>query len=336
MTQPAKAIKPSATTLTAGKDRSSRFQIGEFGWIWIATGILFAASAVLAPGTVRVGALLSMLPFAAILSIVAMGQTVVIQQRGLDMSVAALVALGGVMAAKIGTATDSVFLAVVVTLLAALVLGTINGILVARLNIMPIVATLASNALFLGIVRVVSGNMVIPTPTRLTEVVSTSVLGIPASVWLALLLIALVTVVIRVTRIGRCFVIVGANPRAARAAGIRVLWFQIGTYAFASVCFAGAGILLAGTISSASHLAGPEYLLPGIAAVVVGGTAFAGGKGSIVASGVAAVFIEQLAQLVLSMGAGTAGQLLVQALAIIVATTLQHLSTIAAFFRRRG
>lgn len=314
------------------KMKPSRLRLGEFGWIWIATAVLFAVSAVLAPGTVKIGALLSMLPFAAILSIVAMGQTVVIQQRGLDMSVVALVALGGVMAAKLGAANDSMLIAVGITLLFAAVLGVFNGLLVARLSIMPIVATLASNALFLGIVRIVSGNMVIPTPPGLTALVSGSLFGIPNSVVLALLMVALVTIIIRFTRVGRNFVIVGANPRAARAAGIRVLSYQVGTYAFASACFAGAGILLAGTISSASHLAGPEYLLPGIAAVVVGGTAFTGGKGSIVASAMAALFIEQLSQLVLSLGAGTAGQLLVQALAIIVATTLQHFSTLLRFF----
>ena len=136
--------------------RRARPGIGEFGWIWIATAILFAASLVIAPGTVRVGSLLAMLPFASILAFVAVGQTLVIQQRGLDMSVVALVALGGVMAARIGMDSGSVLLGIVVTLSAAAVLGAVNGFLVARLNIMPIVATLASNAVFLGIVRMVS------------------------------------------------------------------------------------------------------------------------------------------------------------------------------------
>ena len=69
--------------------------IGEFAWVWIATAILFAASAVVAPGTLRASALTSMLPFAAMLAIVSVGQTIVIQQRGLDMSSPGLVSLGG-------------------------------------------------------------------------------------------------------------------------------------------------------------------------------------------------------------------------------------------------
>lgn len=313
--------------------RRGRPGIGEFGWIWIATAILFAASMVTAPGTVRVGSLLAMLPFASIMAFVAVGQTVVIQQRGLDMSVVALVALGGVMAARIGMDSGSVLLGIVVTLAAAAVLGAVNGFLVARLNIMPIVATLASNAVFLGIVRMVSGNMVGITPDPLKAVVTGQVAGIPATVVIAVVFVAIATVIIRKTPIGRNFVIVGAAPRTARAAGIDVTAYQIGTYAFASVCFAAAGILLAGVIGSASHLAGPDYLLPGIAAVVVGGTAFTGGRGSIVASAVAALFMVQLSQLVLAMGAGTAGQLLVQALAIVVATTIRHLPELMRMIR---
>lgn len=321
------------STGAAQPSQRARPGIGEFGWIWIATAFLFAASLLIAPGTVRVGSLLAMLPFAAILAFVAVGQTVVIQQRGLDMSVVALVALGGVMAARIGMDSGSVLLGVVVTLGAAAVLGAINGFLVARLNIMPIVATLASNAVFLGIVRMVSGNMVGITPDPLKAVVTGTVAGIPATVVIAVVFVAIVTVIIRKTPVGRNFVIVGAAPRTARAAGIDVTRYQIGTYAFASVCFAAAGILLAGVIGSASHLAGPDYLLPGIAAVVVGGTAFTGGKGSIVASAVAALFMVQLSQLVLAMGAGTAGQLLVQALAIVVATTIRHLPDLIRMLR---
>lgn len=312
-------VKPHSATGTM------HAMIGEFGWIWIATLILFAVSAVVAPGTVRLGSLLAMLPFASLLAIVAVGQTVIIQQRGLDMSVVALVALGGVMAARLGDVTGSVALATLIAVVVAGLLGTVNGLLVARLNVMPIVATLASNAVFQGLVRTVSGNKVGITPPALKSFATSQTLGLPSTLILAILFISAVTVTIRFTSVGRRFVIVGAAPRTARAAGINVVAYQVGSYAFASICFAVAGILLAGVIGSASHLAGPDYLLPGIAAVVVGGTAFTGGTGSVVASGVAALFMQQLAQLVLAMGAGTAGQLLVQALAIVVATTIRHL-----------
>jgi len=307
------------------KPTAKGFSIGDFGWIWIATVILFVVSYFVAPGTVRPTALAAMLPFAAITALVAVGQTVVIQQRGLDMSIVGVFALSGLICAQIGAQSGNITFGVIAAIAVAAMLGTVNGILVSRLSITPIVATLASNAIFLGIVQMVSGNMVSMVPYRLQTLIGSNVVGVPITVLVAVAFILLVTLIIRKTMIGRHFIIVGAAPRNARAAGIEVMRYQIGTYTFASVCFAVAGILLSGVIGTASHLAGPEYLLPGIAAVVVGGTPFTGGKGSVVASGIAALFMQQLSQLVLAMGAGTAMQLLVQALAIVIAVTIRHL-----------
>ena len=81
--------------------------------------------------------------------------------------------------------------------------------------------------------------------------------------------------------------------------------------------------MLSGFIGNAAQNAGVDYLLPGVAAAVVGATPLTGGRGSVVASGVAALFISQLGQMVLSMGATPAAQLLVQALAIVVATGIR-------------
>lgn len=94
-----------------------------------------------------------------------------------------------------------------------------------------------------------------------------------------------------------------------------------------------AGLLYSGYISSASPFAGNDYLLPAIAVVVVGGTPFSGGRGSVIASGVAALFMTQLGQLVLSLGASTATQLLVQAGAIVLAMTIRHIPRVLAILR---
>jgi ribose transport system permease protein len=128
------------------------------------------------------------------------------------------------------------------------------------------------------------------------------------------------------TVIGRRYIAVGSSPAAALSSGIGVLSYQIGTYMLAAVRYGVAGVLLAGFIGYASPTAGSDYLLPSIAAVVVGGTPFTGGRGSVVASGVAALFMAQLGQMVLALGAGPAEQLFVQAATIVVATSIRHLS----------
>lgn len=314
------------------RDRFS-FVVGEFGWIWIATAGLFALSTVFAPGTVRLSSIVAMLPFAAMLAIVAVGQTIVIQQRGLDLSSAALMSLGGILVAKAGFWTGSIPMAVMFTLGVSMVCGAINGLLIARLNIMPIVATLATNALLLGAIQTLSGGSPMAVPQELEIFSHERLFGIPYTLFLSFLFVALAAFVSNKTLIGRRFIAVGANPQTAVAAGIGVLRYQVGTYAAAALCFAVAGMLYAGFIGSASQIAGNDYLLPAIAAVVVGGTPFTGGRGSVIASGVAAVFMTQLGIMVLALGAGSAVQLLVQALVIVLATTIRHVPALWQIIR---
>jgi ribose transport system permease protein len=313
----------------------SRGLANEFMWIWLGTAILFVVSAYLAPGTVKLSSIAAMLPFAAMLAIAAVGQTVVIQQRGLDMSLPGMMTTGGIAFATLSFATDSILLTFIFTFMIAIAIGTVNGLLVARLNITPIVATLATNAIMLGAIRQISRGSPITVPQYLDDFSHIRFGGLPLTLGLALLFVILVSVMTRSTVMGRRFVAVGANPVTALAAGIPVLRYQVGTYALASICFCVAGILYSGYIGSASPYAGNDYLLPAIAAVVVGGTPFSGGRGSVVASGVAALFMTQLGQLVLSLGASTPVQLLVQAGAIVLAMTIRHLPSVLAFMRMK-
>jgi ribose transport system permease protein len=303
--------------------RARRSLVGEYGWVWIGTVLLFLLSAILAPRSVAPSALLAMLPFAGMLAIVAVGQTFVIQQRGLDMSVVGQIALSGLIVAYFGLGGMPLWQSIPIALLVGVLVGAVNGFLVTQVNITPIVTTLATNALLIGLVRQISSGAPLPTPSALGDFGSGRILGLPVSVIFAVVFIGVMAIVMRRTVFGRSFVAVGINPAAARAAGIGILRYQIGSYILAALSFAAVGILLSGYVGNASHLAGADYLLPGIAAVVVGGTPLTGGKGSVIASGVAALFITQLGQLVLSLGAPPAVQLLVQALAIIFATGIR-------------
>jgi ribose transport system permease protein len=316
---------PMMTVPTLPSDQRSSWRVGEFGWIWIATAVLFAVSAVVAPGTLSRGSLYAMLPFAGILALVATGQTLVIQQRGLDMSSIGTVALAGLMVAKYGNATGSIMLALTIAFGAAALIGIANGVLTSRVHITPLVATLAVNAIVIGAVREISGSTPISVPQGIQDFSHASIAGLPLTVWVAAFFIVVLYVVTRRTVIGRRFVAVGVNPRTAIACGIISARYQIGAYMVSAVCFAVAGVLLAGYIGNATHTAGNDYLMPAIAAVVVGGTPFTGGRGSVIASGVAALFLAQLSQMVLALGAGSAIQLLVQALALLVATAIRLL-----------
>jgi ribose transport system permease protein len=130
----------------------------------------------------------------------------------------------------------------------------------------------------------------------------------------AAVLVASISILISGTVVGRRYIAVGANPLAAQSSGVKVLRYQIGAYVVAAACYVIAGVLLAGFVGYASSTAGSDNLLPSIAAVVVGGTPFTGSRGSVVASGV------------LALGAGPAQQLLVQAVAIVAATSISACS----------
>lgn len=303
-----------------------RIKFGEFSWIWLALAILAILSAILAPGTLRPSSILATLPFASMLAIVAVGQTIVVQQRGLDMSAAGMVAVASILVAKFAFLLNSGLLGVIATIALCALAGAVNGVLVARVNISPIVATLATGALLLGVARLITGGSALPVRQSLQDFSNFKALGIPFSVVIAVALVALVSLLISSTIVGRRYVAVGANSATARSNGIKVLRYQIGTYAAAAVCYAITGIILAGFIGYASPTAGSDYLLPSIAAVVVGGTPFTGGRGSVIASGAAALFMAQLGQMVLAWGAGPAQQLLVQAATIVVATSIRRIS----------
>ena len=241
------------------------------------------------------------------------------------MSAIGMVSLGGVLMARTGNAFDSILLAIIFTVSIAAIVGIINGALVSKIAITPLVATLAVNALLVGSVRSLTGDTPVSVPTIMQDISHAQVVGLPANILIAFGFVMTAWIVTQKTLVGRRFVAVGVNPYAAEAAGVAVLKYRIGAYVASAICFSAAGMLLAGFIGSASQTSGNSYLLPAIAAVVVGGTPFTGGKGSVIASAAAALFMAQLGQLVLALGAGDSVQLLVQACAILLATLIRHL-----------
>jgi ribose transport system permease protein len=116
---------------------------------------------------------------------------------------------------------------------------------------------------------------------------------------------------------------IGTSARAARAAGLPVLSYTTLTYVVAALLYGTAGVLLAGYLRTPGLSAGDTYLLPSIAAVVLGGTSLAGGSGSVVATAGGALFLTQLQQVVFGAGAPSSVQLLIQAGAIAVGMSLR-------------
>ncbi len=294
--------------------------------IWIATGLLFAVSQVFEPRSLGSSALAALWPFASLLILAAVGQTLVVQQRGIDLSVPGFISLTVVLVTHIpdgnsGKLGAAIILAYAISLAA----GLVNGLMVTRIGITPIVQTLGMNAVLYGIDLAVSQGTPTQTTSALESFTSRSVAGIPLPLTVAIVAVAVVEFTTKRTGFGRRFEACGANAAAGRAAGLRGERYQISAYLGAAFLYCTAGVLLAGIVSQPDPFQGDSYLLPSVAAVALGGTSLLGGVGSAVASAMGALFLSQLQQFVLATGASAAVQNLVQAGALALAVMVYSL-----------
>ncbi|MDQ1627111.1 MAG: ribose transport system permease protein [Actinomycetota bacterium] len=289
----------------------------------VALMILVAAGVLFAPSSLSKGAVLGMLPFAAVLAIVALGQTLVVMQGGIDLSVAGSVSMVVVIVTHEAYGNDArVLPAALAALAAALAAGLLNGVLIGRLGLNPIVATLGTNALLYAVVLGVSGGTPRQTTDLMASIAGGTTLGVPNAVYFSVLAVVVTTTAVKRTVAGRRFEAVGANGAAAWATGLMVQRHRGGGYLWAQVLYWLGGVLLAGIINKPTAYQGDSYLLASVAAVVLGGTSLLGGRGDLVATALAALFLTQLDQFVLALGVTFAVQTLTQAAALAIGVAL--------------
>ncbi|MGI5441683.1 ABC transporter permease [Streptomyces shenzhenensis] len=299
-----------------------RLLSGSWVGIVIATIILFALSPAVAQGSLGSAPLLSMLPFASVLAMAAAGQTLVVQQRGLDLSVPGMIALAAaICTCMVQSHGWPAWLAITVAVVAPALVGLVNGVLVAVARVMPLVVTLGMNAVLLGTVLAISGGSPATAPGGLSRFSVDRTFGIPNTFIIAVVMLAVGGIIAKRSAVGRRLTYTGVSVPTASALGIRVTRYQIVAYGFAGLAYGAAGVLLAGYTRTPGLFIGDSYVLPTVAAVVLGGTAMTGGLASIVASGVGALFLTQLGQLLRSLGWNDAQQLIAQA-AVLAAVVL--------------
>ena len=289
------------------------------------TALLFLASPLIAPGSLSGSALSSMLPFAAILVIASLGQTLVITQGGIDLSVPGSMALAAVFVTKVPEQTGiPIGVAVALGIAVGALGGLVIGVSVVKFEIPAFVATLAMNSILIGVVIAISKGFPGSAHPSFSDFAVRSVGFVPILLIIAVVLAA-ATQWLRVKAVtGRRFMAVGASAPASYLLGIRTVAHQIGAYVAAGTLYALAGLLLAGYLRTPDILLGNPYQLSTIAAVVLGGCLLTGGVSNAAATAVAALFLTQLNQVVLAAGAGTAIQLLVQAVVLALAVVLRR------------
>lgn len=288
-----------------------------FVTVLLSTVALAVACLAFAPSSLSWGALSGSLPFAAIIAIVGLGQLLVVQQGGFDLSLPGAVSLGVVVATHYPQQDDALLgQAVLVAIAFALAAGFLNGALVSFFRLNAIIATIGTNALLYGMVFAVSGGVPSITTDLLAEIAGGESFGLPNAVYFALGALAIVSFMLKKTVIGRRFEAIGASPPAGRAAGLNVRTHQMMAYVFAQLLYCMAGVLIAGITREPTAFQGDSLLLPSVAVVVLGGTSLLGGRGFPVSTVVAAFFLNQLSQFALAVGVPFSAQTIIQALAL--------------------
>jgi ribose transport system permease protein len=260
--------------------------------------------------------------YAAILGLISAGQTLVMLTGGVDLSVATTATTGAFMVAGFGDRGAGV--AILIALLAGLGIGVVNGIGVAIFRVNPLIMTLGVSTITLGLLTVYS-------LSSFTQLVPHSVVTLGSGRFLTYIpynllvwapISALIILGLRYSGIGRMIYAVGDNPAACRLAGVRVWQVQLFVYAMCGMLSALAGVLLVGFNDAADLGIGAPFLLPSVAAVVIGGTSIFGGFGGYGGTILGALILTVLDSLLVILNASAATREIVYGLIVLTLAAL--------------
>ncbi|SDT32155.1 MULTISPECIES: ABC transporter permease [Microterricola] len=308
---------------------------------------LFAINLVAFPGFFAItikdghlfGSLIDILRNGAPMLIIAIGMTLVIATRGIDLSVGAICAIAGAVACSIllgssdpsNPATVAVAIAVAVGI--SLLLGVWNGFLVAVLGIQPIIATLILMTAGRGVAMLITEGQILTVNSPPFKAIGSGFwVGVPIAVVIAAVVFAVAALITRRTALGLMIESVGINPEASRQAGVRARGLLFAVYTFCAFCAAIAGIILTANQTAAdANNTGLFIELDAILAVVIGGTSLMGGRYSLTGTLVGALVIQTLVTTVYTVGIPPIATMVFKAAVVTVVCLLQSPATTAAF-----
>ncbi|WP_186577050.1 ABC transporter permease [Aquibacillus kalidii] len=278
------------------------------------------------------GSLIDILNRGAPLILIAIGMTLVIATAGIDLSVGSVVAMAGAMAAfvvsKPGLSDDSLvplFTALALAIGLSVVAGMWNGLLVSRIGVQPIVATLILMVAGRGIAQLITNGQILTIYYEPYSFVGGGyLLMLPFSIFIVAAVLALALFLTRKTSIGLFIESVGSNPEASRLTGLNSKNILLMVYIFSGFCAGIGGIILSSNVSAADgNNAGLWFELDAILAVVIGGTSLMGGKFHLMGTVIGALIIQSLTTTIYSIGIPPEVNLVVKAVVVLIVCLLQ-------------
>nr|WP_170875184.1 ribose ABC transporter permease [Virgibacillus pantothenticus] len=262
-------------------------------------------------------------------ALIAFGMTFVILTAGIDLSVGSTLALGSALTAGLLASGMDPFLAVCIGLLIGLILGAVNGLIIAKGKVAPFIATLATMTIFRGATLVYTDGKPITglSDSFAFEMIGKGyVFGIPFPVIIMIVVFFSLFFVLRSTVFGRQVYAIGGNEEASKLSGIRADRVKIGVYSLTGMLSVLAGIIITSRLDSAQPTAGAMYELDAIAAVVIGGTSLSGGRGRIFGTLIGALIIGVIDNGLNLLNVSSFYQQIVKGLVILLAVLLDRKS----------
>lgn len=259
----------------------------------------------------------------AVLGIVAVGQTLVLLVRSIDLSVSAVLALGAVIVVQT-EAGGPLWISFVEAFAVAAAVGLANGLLITKRQVPPFVATFGMLVFVQGARLAYTKGQASGTVPEILRAISFEQIGpIPAALIVWLVVNIVVLFILRKTRYGRWIYAVGGNPAAARYAGIPVDAVVVAVHTICSMLAMLGGLLLSGYIGYVDLRLGADYNTNSIAGAIVGGTTFTGGRGNLFGTAAGATLLIMLLNLVVVLGLPIHWQYAVQGIVLVLAVALQ-------------
>lgn len=333
----------TASSETTQKRRLSLANVLIEGRAFLALVLIIVVFSVLSPNYLTVNNLLIMSSHVAIFALLGMGQLLTILNGGIDLSVGSTLGFSAVIGGYLlkgvplnifgVTVFPSVPVVVVLSLGVGALVGAINGILVARFNVAPFVATLGMLYAVRGLALLATNGLTINNIAGKPELGNTGIawlgfkrlFGIPIGVIIMIIVAIILGFLIGRTRFGRWLYASGGNERAAHLSGVPVRRVKMLVYVISGVTAALAGLVLASTLTSADPNAGNTYELTAIATVVIGGASLMGGKGNIRGTLLGAFVIGFLSDGLVIVGVSAYWQMVFTGGVIIAAVLLNNL-----------
>ncbi|WP_425642906.1 ABC transporter permease [Marinomonas gallaica] len=310
---------------------------------FIALFLILAFFTFMVPGFLAASSLVIMVKHIAINAFLALGITFVIITAGIDLSIGAILGFCGMVAGWLITKGivlpmfgiaifPSVWLVVPIVLVIGGLIGAVNGILITRYNVAPFICTLGTMYVVRGAAMLLSGGETFTGlsgneqlgNTGFELIGSAKLLGLPYAIWMMFILAAIIAYVAKRTQFGRHVFAIGDNEHSAELSGVKVRSVKVWVYTISGFCAAIAGIVVSSQLVASHPATGIAFEMNAIAAVVLGGTSLAGGRGTIMGTLIGAFVIGILADGLVMMGVSEFWQMVIKGVVIILAVIIDQ------------